>query len=179
MLANQAKIESLLFTSGEDGITVTQLAQIIGVLKPAVFAQLAKLKQKYAEDATCSFELKNVEERYYLATKPAFAPLLQQYFAGPAVTTLSKAALETLAVIAYQQPATRLQVEEVRGVAAGNMIQRLVNFGLIKEAGRIEAPGRPIVYRTTDKFLQHFGIKDLSQLPELNQPEEQDRKSVV
>lgn len=171
MISYLAKIEGLLFVAGEEGIMLDELCQQIGELKPAIKRHIDALNQKYQADKNCSFEIKHADECYYLATKSALNATLAAYFQSAATTTLSKAALETLAVIAYQQPVTRLQIEAVRGVSCGNMLQKLLTFSLIKEAGRLDAPGRPITYKTTPQFLQHFGISSLKDLPALRQDE--------
>ena len=153
MLSNQAKIESLLFISGNEGITLTELSQITGILKPALHEQLDKL-----------------------VTKPALAELVKKYLNSNNITELTGAALETLAIIAYKQPITRIGVDEIRGVQSSSMIQRLQLLELIKENGRLDAPGRPILYVTTDKFLDYFGLESLDQLPELDEEKQEDEE---
>ena len=166
MLSNQAKVESLIFVSGNEGISITDLAHLTGLLKPAINEQLKLLIKKYNTDKTCSFELVQTGETVKFTTKKAFAPLIKSYFEAPATTTLSQAAIETLAIIAYKQP---IDIEEIRGVKASGMIQKLMALELIKEDGRLDVPGRPILYSTTEKFLDHFGIKSLNELPPLPQ----------
>ena len=165
MLSNQAKIESLLFVSGSEGISLTEISQLIGLLKPAVHDQILRLNKKYQEDSSCSFEIIEAGERYRLATKKVFSNLLKQYFEAPSM----------LSIIAYKQPVTRIEIEEIRGVQSGGMIQKLLLLDLIKEDGRLDAPGRPILYSTTTNFLDYFGIKTLSELPEL--PKDKDEQA--
>ena len=117
MLSNQAKIESLLFVSGNEGITARELSQLTGIMKPAVLEQLALIEKKYKQDANTALKLIHAEERYRLVTKKAVTELVKQYFESPAMTELSSAALETLAVVAYKQPVTRIQIDEIRGSA--------------------------------------------------------------
>ena len=168
MLGNQAKLESLIFVSGNEGISATQLAQLTGMMKPAVFSQLEKLQEKYKNDTTCAIELLQTGENYKLVTKKGFAPLVRRYFEQPTTKTLSPAALETLAIIAYKQPVTRVAIDEIRGVSSSGMIQKLLTSGMIKEDGRLDVIGRPILYATTPEFLDYFGIKSLDDLPKLN-----------
>ncbi|MEY8662706.1 SMC-Scp complex subunit ScpB [Ligilactobacillus faecis] len=177
MLSNQAKIESLLFISGNDGITVREIALLTGIMKPAVLEQLKLLEEKYAKDNNSSLKLIHADERYRLVTKKALATLVRQYFESPAMTELSGAALETLAIIAYRQPVTRLQIDEIRGVQSSGMLQKLLALDLVTEAGRLDAPGRPIMYKTTENFLNYFGIENLAQLPELPKQEEAPREN--
>ena len=101
MLSNQAKIESLLFVSGSEGISLTEISQLIGLLKPAVHDQILRLNKKYQEDSSCSFEIIEAGERYRLATKKVFSNLLKQYFEAPSMIEISGACLETLSIIAY------------------------------------------------------------------------------
>lgn len=167
MLSNQAKIESLIFVSGNEGITITELSHLSGLLKPAVKDQIAQLQRKYKNDSSCSFELLQAGESVKMVTKKQFASLIKNYFEAPATTTLSQAAVETLSIIAYKQPITRVDIEEIRGVKASSMIQKLLALELIKEDGRLDVPGRPILYSTTDKFLDYFELHSLDDLPPL------------
>ena len=121
-------------------------------------------------------QLIHAEERYKLVTKPALAELVKKYLNSNNITELTGAALETLAIIAYKQPITRIDVDEIRGVQSSSMIQRLQLLELIKENGRLDAPGRPILYVTTDKFLDYFGLESLDQLPELDEEKQEDEE---
>lgn len=177
MLSNQAKIESLLFVSGTEGISLSELSQLTGLLKPAIVEQLGKLQSKYQADKTCSFELLKADERYRLATKKGFASLVKRYFESPTMTELSGAALETLAIIAYKQPVTRLDIDEIRGVQSSGMLQKLLLLGLIEEGGRLELPGRPIVYKTTEAFLDYFGLESLAALPAFPKVEDEETRT--
>lgn len=169
MLSNKAKIESLLFVSGSEGITLGQLAQLTNMMKPAVKEQLAVLEAKYAADPDTSLCLLTAGETYRLATKKSLATVVKEYFESPAMTTLSKAALETLAIIAYKQPVTRVEIEEIRGVQSAGVIQKLLLYDLITEQGRLNIPGRPFKYGTTDHFLDFFGLTSLSDLPAVDE----------
>ncbi|KRN86926.1 SMC-Scp complex subunit ScpB [Ligilactobacillus acidipiscis] len=169
MLSNQAKIESLIFVSGNEGITVAELAQLCGIMKPAVLEQLNKLQEKYTSDKSCSFQLYQTGDHFKLTTKKAFASLVKNYFESPTMTTLSTQALETLAIVAYKQPITRTEIDEIRGVQSSGMLQKLTAFDLVEERERSQAPGRPILYGTTEEFLNYFGLTSLEQLPEIKQ----------
>ncbi|MFT8822116.1 SMC-Scp complex subunit ScpB [Liquorilactobacillus satsumensis] len=173
MQSNQAKIEALLFVAGDEGLSLNQLVELTGLLKPALSAQIEKLAANYAANSDCSLQIITTQERFRLATKQEFASLLQAYFEAPNVASLSHAALETLAIIAYKQPVTRVQIEEIRGVRSTGSLQKLLAFELITEGGRLEAPGRPILYQTTENFLNHFGLHSLKDLPALPQPNEE------
>ncbi|AUJ29855.1 MAG: SMC-Scp complex subunit ScpB [Liquorilactobacillus hordei] len=163
----QAEIEALLFVAGNEGISLAQLSQLTGLMKPAVIEQIGLLNKKYVADKDCCLEIIVTNEFYRLATKSKFAELLKNYFEAPNMSALSRAALETLAIIAYQQPVTRVRIDEIRGVKSHGSIQKLLAFELIEEAGRLEAPGRPILYKTTENFLNYFGLHSLDELPSL------------
>ena len=165
MESKLAKIEALLFVSGEQGISYSDLAELTGIFKSALYGQLEQLQKKYAKDPDCCLTILQTKEKVRLVTKKEFAPLLNSYFAAPNTASLSRAAMETLAIVAYKQPVTRVQIEEIRGISSGGSLKRLQLLELIKEKGRLEVPGRPIVYVTTEFFLDRFGLKSLAELP--------------
>ncbi len=162
-----AQIESLLFVSGDEGITVADLAAATGLLRPAILATLERLAQKYAADTDSALELMVNDTTYRLVTKAAAGDVIKHYFENPLSTSLSPASLEVLAIIAYRQPITRIEVDEIRGVQSSSTVQKLVLRRLIEATGRLDEPGRPKVYRTSDYFLDYFGLKQLSDLPPL------------
>ncbi|WP_407886313.1 SMC-Scp complex subunit ScpB [Levilactobacillus sp. N40-8-2] len=172
-----AQIESLLFVSGDEGITVADLAAATGLLRPAILASLERLAQRYAADQDSALELMVNDTTYRLVTKEAAGDLIKRYFENPLSTSLSPASLEVLAIIAYRQPITRIEVDEIRGVQSASTVQKLVLRRLIEDAGRLDEPGRPKLYRTSAYFLDYFGLKQLSDLPPLPaaaNPSEQD-----
>lgn len=171
MTSKYAELESLLFISGNEGITLHELEQLTNIAQAEILEALETLSQKYEADQKTALKLIHAKERYRLVTKKEVAELVKQYFESPAMTELSNAALETLAVVAYKQPVTRIQIDEVRGVNSSGMLQKLLVLDLIKEAGRLDAPGRPIMYKTTENFLNYFGIESLKQLPALPDPD--------
>ena len=129
-----------------------------------VAAALEQLKTEYIQESR-GFQLIEKAEGWQLATDPAFAKWVRQLFPAPKPTRLSAPALETLAIIAYRQPITRADVEAVRGVNIDGVLQTLMERGLVKIAGRAEIPGRPLLYETTQFFLDHFGLRNLEELP--------------
>ncbi|WP_288761379.1 SMC-Scp complex subunit ScpB [uncultured Lacticaseibacillus sp.] len=160
-------IEAVLYAAGEDGVDLHTLAEILGVSVAATRQQVATLADQMATNDQRGLFIQQSGERFYMLTKPAAAPALKKYFQGPPATGLSKAALESLAIIAYQQPVTRIDIDEVRGVQSSGSLQTLVTRQLVAEAGRKDAPGRPIMYRTTEVFLDYFGLGSLDDLPPL------------
>ena len=129
-----------------------------------VAAALEELKVEYIQQGR-AFQLVEKAEGWQLATDPAFGKWVKQLFTVPKPARLSAPALETLAIIAYRQPITRADVEAVRGVNIDGVLQTLMERGLVKIAGRAEIPGRPLLYETTQFFLDHFGLRNLDELP--------------
>lgn len=164
-----AAIESLLFVAGEEGLTLEELVQLLEVPTATVQYKILKLAEKYDLAATSGIELILIDGRYQLVTKKEFADVIKQYAISPFAAQLSQAALETLAIIAYRQPVTRLDIDDIRGVQSSAMIKKLVHRDLVKEQGRKETPGRPILYVVTEYFYQYFGLQSLEDLPDLNQ----------
>src|SRR6266403_5859606 len=129
-----------------------------------IAAALEQLKIEYIQEHR-AFQIIEKAEGWQLATDPAFAPWVRQLFPGPKPARLTAPALETLSIIAYRQPITRADVEAVRGVNIDGVLQTLMERGLVKIAGRAEIPGRPLLYETTRFFLDHFGLRNLDELP--------------
>ncbi|MDW8325566.1 MAG: SMC-Scp complex subunit ScpB [Anaerolineales bacterium] len=163
-LSLEALVESLLFVA-EEAVPIARLAEALQVKPAQVEAALSSLAQHYIGRG---ISLQRIKDKVQLTTAPAAAAHVQRFLGLAASAPLSRAALETLAIIAYQQPVTRPQVEAIRGVNSDSVIKNLLSKGLIEEAGRTEGPGRPVLYVTTPEFLQHFGLTSLEELPPLN-----------
>jgi segregation and condensation protein B len=157
-------LEALLFVSAEP-VLPSQLAEALGISVAAVEQELETLG---GELSTRGLRLQRHAGRVQLTTAPETAELIERFLGLEATTHLSRASLETLAIIAYQQPVTRPQVDAVRGVNSDGVMKSLLGKDLIQEVGRTEGPGRPILYGTTPDFLQHFGLNSLGELPALN-----------
>jgi segregation and condensation protein B len=158
-----AALESLLFVSAEP-VAPSQLATALGI---SVSAAEQGLKQLDGELQTRGLRLQRHSGRVQLTTAPEMAETVEKFLGLEATSRLSRAALETLAIIAYQQPVTRPQIEAVRGVSSDGVMKSLLSKGLVQEAGRADGPGRPILYSTAPEFLQHFGLSSLTDLPPL------------
>jgi segregation and condensation protein B len=159
-----AALEALLFVSAEPA-TPSQLAMALEISASAVEQGL---KQLDGELQTRGLRLQSHGGRFQLTTAPEIAGMVERFLGLEATTRLSRAALETLAIVAYQQPVTRPQIEAVRGVSSDGVMKSLLGRGLVQEMGRTEGPGRPILYGTAPDFLQHFGLNSLMDLPPLN-----------
>ncbi|MDN6295378.1 MULTISPECIES: SMC-Scp complex subunit ScpB [Alkalibacterium] len=162
-----ATYEALLFTVGEEGMGMNTLAQLTDSTPEHVRNCLSKLSERYLNDEACGIKLIETAGTFRLVTKKSFSAVIEKYAQSPLTKKLSKASVETLAVIAYKQPITRMEIEDIRGVQLSSSLQKLKLRNLIKEIGRVEAPGRPVLYGTTDYFLDYFGLNDLTELPEL------------
>jgi len=134
------------------------------VREPEVAAALEQLKIEYVQQGR-AFQLVEKADGWQLATDPRYASWVRQLFPGPKPARLTAPALETLAIIAYRQPITRADVEAVRGVNIDGVLQTLMERGLVKISGRADIPGRPLLYETTQFFLEHFGLRNLDELP--------------
>jgi len=171
-------IEAMLLVSS-DPVAATDLAGVLGVAPGEVAGALAELSSEYA-DANRGFQLREVAGGWRLYTHPAYHELVEAYVLSWDTRKLSQAALETLAVIAYHQPVTREGVRAVRGVSSDGVISSLVDKGLVRELGRDPGHGQAIIYGTTQAFLERFGLRSLSELPDLEQfaPDEESRKFI-
>ncbi|BFH69352.1 MAG: SMC-Scp complex subunit ScpB [Paenibacillus dendritiformis] len=158
-------IEGLLFMAGDEGLNSKQIAEITEQRQEIVMEALHDL-QADMERSKRGIQIVAIAGMYQLATLPDHAPYFERMAYSPSRSSLSQAALETLAIVAYRQPITRVEIEEIRGVKSDRAIQTLVNKDLIEETGRAEAIGRPILYGTTRAFLDYFGLGSLSELPE-------------
>ena len=163
-----AILEGLLFLCGDDGLSIEQAAASMDATEEYV-AELFDELQKYYLQESRGIEIARFGEKYRFLSKAAIHEAAKKLFQTSTEAKLSNAALETLAIIAYKQPITRVEIEEIRGVGADVMLRKLVARGLIQEDGRSEAAGRPILYSVTDEFLDSFKLLSLDELPELPQ----------
>ncbi|MCM3003968.1 SMC-Scp complex subunit ScpB [Priestia koreensis] len=163
---NQAIIESLLFVAGDQGLSLNQLSTILEMDEKTVSHLMSEFSKSYHNEDR-GLELIEVADVYKLVTKKESAEYIKKLVDIPASQSLSQAALETLAIVAYRQPITRVEIEEVRGVKTERPLQTLVAKALIKEVGRAEGAGRAILYGTTNEFMDYFGLKTLKDLPPL------------
>jgi segregation and condensation protein B len=164
------KLEALLFVAGEP-VTTAQLSAALDVAPSVIERGLNELD---ASLSSRGLRLQRHAGRVQLTTAPQLAELIERFLGLEATSHLSRAALETLAIIAYQQPVTRPQIDSIRGVNSDSMMKSLLHKGLILETGRADGPGRPILYSTTPEFLQHFGLNSILEMPPLAKPEEEE-----
>lgn len=160
-------IESLLFVSGEP-LKIDELADILECSPDFSKELLYELTERYNNEDR-GLKLIYVQDSVQLVTKPANSQYIQKLLKTNVRQSLSHAALETLAIIAYKQPITRIGIDEIRGVKSDRAVMTLLEKRLIKDVGRLEVPGRPILYGTTDEFLKHFGLEGLGRLPNIDE----------
>ena len=168
-----AVIEGVLFLSGDEGKSSKELAFILDLSKEEIEEVLNEMIELYNRDETRGIHIVCLGDKYKLATKVEYRVYFEK-MVRKGEASLSQAAMETLAIIAYNQPITRTRIEEIRGVNSDAMIKRLIAKALIKEAGREESPGRPILYEVSDEFMDAFNLKSLDELPDLTIKEEQE-----
>lgn len=174
----EAVLEGLLFVVGEEGLTLTQIKDILELNDEEAKNLIHSLKEKYEEENR-GIRINFLGNTFKLTTKKEHRDYFKKLIENPETNVLSQAALETLAIIAYNQPMTRVQVDEIRGVSSSQMIRKLVAKGLIKEVGRSDLPGRPILYQTTSEFLDYFGLATLDDLPDMSKFIDQDDDLVI
>ena len=164
---HKAVLEGLLFVVGEDGLTIDQIKDVLGVDEETSKNLIMELKKDY-EDSSRGLRIDFLGNRFKITTKFEHKEYYQKLIENPETNFLSQAALETLAIIAYNEPVTRLQVDNIRGVGSTSIIRKLVAKGFIKESGRSYMPGRPILYETTHEFLDYFGLSSIEDLPNID-----------
>ncbi len=163
---NKAVLEGLLFVVGEEGLTFEQIEDVLEISEEEAKSLLMDLKHDY-ESEERGLRIDFLGNRFKITTKFEHKKYYQKLLENPETNTLSQSALETLAIIAYNEPITRVQVDAMRGVGSTQIIRKLVAKGFIKEVGRSDLPGRPILYETTSDFLDYFGLSTIKDLPDM------------
>ena len=154
-----AIIEALLFVAGDDGLSLEELAKLTDNPLDVIAAKIQTIAEKYDADETSGLKIIETANTYQIVTKREVAEYIKRYAQSPFSQLLSRPLLETLAIIAYKQPITRVEIEEIRGVQVTGNLQKLRSRQLIEEVGRLDRPGKPLLYGTTAFFLDYFGIK--------------------
>ena len=172
-----AMIEAILFVAGDDGLTLEELSKLTGKTLDAMTILIEDLAIKYHNDEESGVLLIETANKFQIVTKKEYADAIKRYAQSPFSQTLSRPLLETLAIIAYRQPVTRIEIEEIRGVQVTGNLQKLRTRQLIEKTGRLDKPGKPLLYGTTSYFLDYFGINSIEELPELVDIENNDELS--
>ncbi|MBE6154625.1 MAG: SMC-Scp complex subunit ScpB [Firmicutes bacterium] len=169
-------LEGILFVVGDEGINLNSLCEIMEITNEEAKELLLTLKNNYEKEDR-GIRISYLGDAFKLTTKEEHKEYYQKLIDNPDNNILSPSTLEVLAIIAYNQPITRVEVDEMRGVSSSHIIRKLVAKGLVKEAGKSKMPGRPNLYRTTHEFLDAFGLASLSELPEINENKDIDEET--
>ncbi len=167
----EAVLEGILFVSGEDGLSLEQIENILEIEKEELINIINNLNENYQQENR-GLKLEYYGGKLKIVTKKEHANYYKKLIGEESKEPLTPSALETLAIIAYNEPVTRTMVDEIRGVNSAHLIKKLVFKNLIHEIGRSDLPGRPILYGVTNQFLDYFGLKSTKDLPEINFEEE-------
>lgn len=159
----EAAIEAILFTMGE-AVEISRIAEALELSTEETQKVLEKMKKQYQQEGR-GIQLIELENSYQLCTKKEYCEYLIRLAMHPKKPVLTDVMLETLSIIAYKQPVTKVEVEKIRGVKCDHAVNKLVEYNLVKELGRLDAPGKPILFGTTEEFLRSFGVQDLDELP--------------
>ena len=170
MKENQNILEAMLFASGE-AVPLSMLSMAIGMSVNETRSLLEEMESIYKKEQR-GYTLIRVSDAYQLSTNPIYYEHIRRLVQTPRRKLLTQALMETLSIIAYKQPVTKAQIEEIRGVNADHAVNKLMEYNLIVEKGRLDAPGKPILFGTSDDFLRQFGIEDLNMLPKGEEPEQ-------
>lgn len=171
----EAAIEAILFTMG-DSVEVEKIAKAIDQDTETTEKLIRNLMDRYQEEDR-GIQIIELEHSFQLCTKREYYETLIRIARQPQKIVLTDVLLETLSIIAYKQPVTRLEIEKIRGVKSDHAVNKLVEYNLIRELGRLDAPGRPLLFGTTEEFLRHFGVQSLDELPVINPMQVEDFKT--
>lgn len=166
-LSNEAALEAMLFASGES-VPVKRLAEVLELSESKTAKLLEELKKKYDNDDTKGIRLVKLEDSYQLSSKKEYYEQIRNLTERKRRASLSNAGLEVLSIVAYNQPITRSTIEFIRGVNSDGALNNLISAGLVEEVGRLDAPGRPMLFGTSEEFLRCFDLSSLSDLPDID-----------
>ncbi len=160
-------LEAILFTMGE-AVSISRLSEALDVTEEEICSAIGKLSDQYDRQHR-GIKIIELEGAYQMCTNPDYYEDLIKVAKTPRRYTLTDVQIETLSIIAYKQPVTKVEIENIRGVSSDHAVNRLVEFGLVKEVGRLDAPGKPMLFGTTEEFLRSFGVQSLDDLPTVNE----------
>ena len=174
----EAVLEAVLFTMGRS-VELSQLAAAIGQSRETAAKAMERLSRRYEESGACGMQILHLEDSYQMCTKSKYYENLIQVASAPKKQVLTEVMLETLSIIAYKQPVTKLEIEKIRGVKSDHAVNRLIEYNLVYEAGRLDAPGRPALFATTEALLRRFGVGSTEDLPSMNPEQREEIKAEV
>ena len=170
----EAAAEAILFTMG-NAVEVERIAKAIGMSTEATRKMLRTMKEKYETEGR-GIRLIELEDSFQMCTNPELYEYLIKIAKQPKKRVLTDVLLETLSIIAYKQPITKAEIEKIRGVSCDHAVSKLVEYNLVNEVGRLDAPGRPMLFGTTEEFLRSFGVHSIDELPVLNEDQVEEFK---
>jgi len=168
-LAQEKILEAILFAAG-DAVPTVRLAEALGCSIPIARGLLIHMAERYADEES-GIQLVEIEDAFQLCSNPKYHSYAKRLLPGPSRRSLTQPLLETLSIIAFKQPVTKAVIEEIRGVNADHAVNRLMEYGLIAECGRLDAPGKPILFGTSEDFLRYFGLRSVDEFLEKSQIE--------
>ncbi|MDO5540892.1 MAG: SMC-Scp complex subunit ScpB [Eubacteriales bacterium] len=171
----EAAVEAILFASG-DSVEVDRIAKAIDLDVKSTRELLRNMMKRYEADDR-GIQIVELDDAFQFSTKPEMFDYLVKIAKQPKKVVLTDVVLETLSIIAYKQPVTKLELEKIRGVKCDHAVNKLIEYNLVKELGRLDAPGRPLLFGTTEEFLRNFGVQSLADLPPVNLLKKEDFKA--
>ena len=163
----KAIIEAILFTMGES-VELEKISSAIDLDRKQTKKIIEELQKEYEDSDDIGMSIRELDGSYQMCTKPRMYEYLIKIAKQPKKRVLSDVLLETLSIIAYKQPVTKAEIEKIRGVSSDHAVNKLVEYNLVKELGRLDAPGRPLLFGTTEEFLRSFGVQSVDELPVLS-----------
>lgn len=173
----EAVVEAVLFAMGQS-VEIRQLAAALEQSEQQAEAAAERLKERYANEI-CGMQIMRLDDSYQMCTRTGYYENLIRVAATPKKQVLTDVILETLAIIAYKQPVTKADIEKIRGVKSDHAVNRLIEYNLVYEAGRLDAPGRPALFATTEEFLRRFGVSSTVDLPDIDPEQEEEIRTEV
>ena len=173
----EAVVEAVLFTMGQS-VEVRQLAAALGEDWETAKQAVTRLQERYQKEKR-GMQIIELEDAYQMCTRAEYYPNLIRVASAPKKQVLTEVVLETLSIIAYKQPITKMEIEKIRGVKSDHAVNKLVEYNLVYEVGRLDAPGKPALFATTEEFLRRFGVGSTEDLPDLNPEQEEEIKIEV
>ena len=173
----EAVVEAVLFTMGRS-VEIRQLAAALETGEKEAGEATERLKKRY-EESVCGMQIVRLEDSYQMCTRTGYYENLIRVAATPKKQVLTDVVMETLAIIAYKQPVTKAEIEKIRGVKSDHAVNRLIEYNLVYEAGRLDAPGRPALFATTEDFLRRFGVSSTGELPTMDMEQKEEIRTAV
>ncbi|WP_105956084.1 SMC-Scp complex subunit ScpB [Apilactobacillus quenuiae] len=168
MVSNLAKISGLIYIAGDDGISLSNMSKLLNISEAELLINIDKLNDRLVDDSDSPFTIIKYDDKYTFATKDELDSIIKDYIVDDGEFSLTQTSLEVLTIIAYNQPITRVEIDDIRGVNSNKTIQKLIKQEIIKVNGHKKVPGNPKLYEVTGNFFKLFGISSLDELPKID-----------